>query len=450
MIARLAPDRNSVIGLAAIGMVALILVLGLSGVITRLLTGTEQRTVVADFASTQQLRQGDQVRVQGVKAGEVAKIERIPGGTGSRVTMDVDEDAGGLYRDAGVRVRWRNVLGGAFYLDLQRGTAGLGELRGTIPASRTADQVEVEDVVAVVQGRAQRGLATLPPELTKGLADPQAPAQLLDGIGDVGPSIAKGLHAVRGQELDTDLKGLVRNAASTVAALDTSEDSLRGVVGGAGTTLRTVANRNTELQQSLMDGPATAVQAQQTLTRLRGTLDLAGPLLDDLDKPAKQVAPTLAKLRPQLVQADTLLQRAVPLLRSLRPAAADLARTAQVGNPLVRDLEPSLDRLDDKILPYLAREAPDTGKSTTVMIGGTFTGLGSGAAGQTDGNGHFIRFPATTGSAPINSLPCQLYINNPDSSQAVACNEIGDALKTFLNYSPLSPVPGSADSGQGG
>lgn len=446
---RLVPNRNATIGLAAILTVAVVLVLGLSGVITGLLTGTDQRTVTADFATTQQLRVGDQVRVQGVKAGRVAKISRISSG-GTRVEMDVDKKAGGLYRDAGVKVRWRNVLGGAFYLDLDRGTAGLGALQGTIPSSRTTDQVELEDVVATVQGRARKGLATLPPELTKALADPAVPAKVLDTVGEVGPSVAKGLHAVRGQPLDTDLKGLVKNTADTVAALNTPQGDLREVVAGAGATLETVANRNTELQQSLMEGPVSASQAQETLTRLQSTLRLAGPLLDDLGKPAKQVAPTLQVLRPQLVQADTLLKRAVPLLRSLRPTVTDLAKTAQVGTPFVKALEPSLDRLDDTILPYLARKAPDTGKSTTVMIGGTFTALASGAAGQTDLNGHFIRFPATSGSAPINSLPCQLYINNPDSSQLATCNDLGDALTTFLNYNPLTPTPGSADSGQGG
>jgi hypothetical protein len=87
---------------------------------------------------------------------------------------------------------------------------------------------------------------------------------------------------------------------------------------------------------------------------------------------------------------------------------------------------------------------PATQKTTAVMIGGTFAGLGAGAGGQMDSNGHFIRFPATLGSSPLNSLPCQLYISNPDAKQLIACNSLGQALKTYLSYNPLGPPPGSS------
>ena len=52
-----------------------------------------------------------------------------------------------------------------------------------------------------------------------------------------GPSIAKGLHAVRGRQLDTDLKGLVKNTADTVAALNhagvSAEFTFVSTAGGA-------------------------------------------------------------------------------------------------------------------------------------------------------------------------------------------------------------------------
>jgi hypothetical protein len=76
------------------------------------------------------------------------------------------------------------------------------------------------------------------------------------------------------------------------------------------------------------------------------------------------------------------------------------------------------------------------------MIGGTFSNMGPGVGGQMDSNGHFIRFPATFGSSPTATLPCQTYFNNPDKPQMVACQSLSEALQTYLSYQPLGTTPG--------
>jgi hypothetical protein len=59
-----------------------------------------------------------------------------------------------------------------------------------------------------------------------------------------------------------------------------------------------------------------------------------------------------------------------------------------------------------------------------------------------DANGHLIRFPATLGSSPISSLPCQTYINNPDKQSFIACQSLDKALETYLAYDPFGTTPG--------
>jgi hypothetical protein len=83
------------------------------------------------------------------------------------------------------------------------------------------------------------------------------------------------------------------------------------------------------------------------------------------------------------------------------------------------------------------------------MIGPTFTGLGSGAAGQEDENGHFIRFPATGGSSPLY-LPCQIYAGNPDKDKMIACKSLQQATRSLFSYNPLGPTPGTAPPPSGG
>ncbi|WP_205698854.1 MlaD family protein [Conexibacter sp. SYSU D00693] len=441
--ARLPVDRDVLRGATMLGVVVLVIAAGLSGALVGLLSGADTHTVRAVFADGQQLKQGSEVRIQGVPAGEVRDVELNPGGRDATVTMDVEDEAGPLYADAGAVLRFKSVLGGTFYVDLERGSRARGPLSGTIPVARTARQTEVDDVTAAVQGRARQGLQTLPRETAEALADADAPGRLLDTVARVAPDVRRGVGALRGQQLDRDLRGLVRGVASTVRSLDAPDDGLRRTVAGAAATLATTAARAGELRATLQRAPGTAREVQSTLTRLGATLDLADPLLARLEGPAGQVAPTFRELRPAVVEADRLVDRAVPLLRALRPAASSLAGTARRGLPLVKDLTPSVERLDRTILPYLNEVDPQTKRSTAVMIGGTFTGLASGAGGQMDANGHFIRFPATVGSSPLNSLPCQIYLMNPDAAQVAACNSLQEALATFMGYQPLGPTPGT-------
>jgi phospholipid/cholesterol/gamma-HCH transport system substrate-binding protein len=443
-------DRSPVLlGLVAV-VVTMLLMLGvLSGKLHDVLSNPDTRTVSAVFGGTQQLRGGDHVRIDGVDVGEVADMKRAADGRSVTVEMDVKRDAGPLYDDARAVLRFRTVLGGSLYVALERGTPGSGELRGPIPVKRTVNQVEVDDLTSVFRGGAVRGLQTMPGELAKALQNPVAPASALGELARQSPALRRGLHAVRGQRLDRDLRELVSSAAATVRAVDSPDDELRRVVAGAAATVTTTANRAQDIRTTIGRAPAVLRRTDDTVTALDHTLTLADPLVATLNRSASDVAPTLHALRPTVVRADALLQRATPLLRALRPAVRSLAGASKGALPLLQALDPSIARVRDTILPYLAEVDPETQHTTSEMIGPTFTGLGSGAGGQMDVNGHFIRFPATSGSSPVY-LPCQVYFGNPSADKAIVCKSLQDSLSTYLNYNPLGGTPGSAPARRAG
>jgi len=437
-------DGRTARGLGGLLFVALMLTLIMTGTLRSLVSPQGRHEVRVQFAQTHQLMKGSDVRIDGVDAGKVERVELDPGGRSSTVLLKVDDDATPLYRDARAVARWKTVLGGAFYVDLEAGSPDAGPLGdGPIPASRTESQVEIEDISSVLQPNAVRGLRRLPSESADALQDRSAPGRLLEDVADISPDAEGGLRALRGQILDRDLRGLVAETARTVAAFDRPDDRTRKLVAGASATLATTAARADDLRRTLAAAPHVLRDSERTFTRLTGTLELADPLLADLRAPAAEVGPTLARLYPTLTGANRLLRRAEPLLASLRPAARSLARAAKSGLPLVRELEPSIERIDKTVLPMLSEKDKETTKSTAVMIGGTLEGLAAGAGGQMDRNGHFIRFPATSGSSPLYSAPCQTYFANPDAEQMIACQTFQEALKTYLSYSPLSPTPGT-------
>ncbi|MCW3041274.1 MAG: Mammalian cell entry related domain protein [Solirubrobacterales bacterium] len=433
-------------GMAGLGAVALIVALAITlfwylGYAYDYLH-KDGATVTAEFSAVPQLQTGDPVRVDGQKAGEVRKIEDIGGGRGAKVTFDVEPDAGPLYRDSVVELRWRNLLGSSFYLEVDRGTKRSGPLGDhEIPRAHTVQQVELDDVTSIFKGGVRRGLTTLPKELAKGLRDPNTLPNLLDEAQRVSPSLQAGAGALRGREPDVDLRRVLTGTAATVAALDAPDDDLQKLVSGAASLVSVTAAREADLRATLDDGPALTQNVDLTLTRLDRTLKGADTLVAKLDRAAPGVAPTLAELRPTLGDTSGLLAQARPLVRTLRPTVLSLASLSRQGTPLLDALQPSVDRLDDKILPYLSRKDPGTGKPTSVMIGGTAAGFG-GLASQQDGSGHLIRFPATAGTKSVY-LPCKAALTDPTAAQALACDSLQTALKNYLNYVPsLKPAPG--------
>ena len=126
----------------------------------------EETRKVATACSTAQrsCTPGDEVRLEGRIDGSVTAIEPNPSGPGAKVTMALDSGAGRwLYADAGARLRMKTLLGGSFYVEIDRGAirhqAPLGS--ATIPLSRTSVQVEIEDVLTdIFAGAAMQGFKT--------------------------------------------------------------------------------------------------------------------------------------------------------------------------------------------------------------------------------------------------------------------------------------------------
>jgi phospholipid/cholesterol/gamma-HCH transport system substrate-binding protein len=437
--------RMELIGFVTLSVVGILVFGNFTGIVRSILAERGTHEVTAILPTSQQLRAGSYVRMRGVDVGKVSRLQSIDRGRATRVTMQIEDSAGDLHKDARVSIRWRTILGSAFYVELDPGHASDGPLSGPIPRSQTSTQVELDDVTSIFQNGARKGLQTLPGELSKALGDHDTPARLLNDVADAAPDIAKGIDALRGQQPDADLQQLVSSTSKLVDVLGRSRTDLHDVIAGAAATLQTTGAHAGAIDSALALSPAVMERTTTTVRRLNTTLDLADPLVAELKRPAGQVGPTLAKLNPTVRNADALLSSAVPLLRDLRPSARSLARTAQKGVPVLDGLDASIDRINDTVLPYLAAKDPGTGLSTTHAIGGFAAAWGPGFAGQRDINGGLLRFAVSAGSAPLY-LPCQTYINNPDKAKAIECESLQKTLDRVFSYNPLAPAPGTAES----
>lgn len=400
------------------------------------LLGSDGARVDAVFRSTAKLSVGNPVRINGVAAGKVDAIEPGPTRGTSRVRLKLDDKAQVVYRNATATIKWRTALGGNYAVVLDRGTAPAGRLGGQpIPATQTENQVEVDQILAEVGASQRLGLQTMLKEVPKALANPRQPARALKKLADTSPGITRGVSTLRGRE-EHDLRRLVTNTGAAVAALDAPRDGLRTVVQGAASTFVTTGRRARDIRAALVQAAEAVPLTTSTLRQVDHTLELADPLLARLQGPARDVAPTVAALRPVVAGADALLQRARPLIRDLRPTVDSLRVTADQVVPLIDALRPSVERLNEQILPGLAKVDPESKRPAYQMIGPSVAGL-EGAAGAFDSSGFTFRFAASSNERAIDTAPCKTYLTDPTANQIVSCEALLKALPSLV----ASPQP---------
>lgn len=396
--------------------------------------GGKKTEVKADFASIQYVVPNDPVRINGVQVGRVSKSEPDPNGAGGTLTLELEDDAGKVYKDASAAIRWRTALGATEAVTLTTGTPATGELGSdTIPQSRTTNQVELDQIVQTFNGDAQPGLQTMLKELGPAFADHDQLGEDLQILTDVAPNAAVGIGALRGQVRDTDLRELIVNAGKAAQALDvgTDAETTQRLVESAAVTLN--APDPTDLRLAVQRAAADLKPSAVMFKHLDEILYKVDPEIPKLNALAPQATSTLRELRPLVTDLHGLLTDADPLLRSLRPAVHSLEDAARVGVPAINELQPSLSRLATDILPGLAQVYPEEDLPVYKLIGPTIVGLGT-LANFFDENGELANLTAGLEEPQAAQiLPCNLDFSG---TNFLVCTTLSDALGILFGGPP--------------
>jgi ABC-type transporter Mla subunit MlaD len=324
--------------------------------------------------------------------------------------------------------RWRNLLGGPFYVELDTGSPSTGVDRsGLIPTSRTKAQVNFDQLLQPLDGRTAPALRTLVDQLGEGLAAPGAIRRDFRLLSPTMRSVRPGLAALEGERND-DLRELIRSTAKTVAGLGSDEDRLRALVDSAAGTFGATAARREDLGRLIADAPATLASTLTTVRRIDATLRHLDPLAEELRPGARRLEPALRVAQRTFIEAPRLLAEAEPLLRALDPALDSLERASRTGRGVVTGAKPIVARVDDRMLPWLARRDEGTGFRNVDILGPTFGGVNAAGA-EFDREGHFLRFaPGAAPERPALSSPCQTFLGDPTAEQIVRCDALNQAL----------------------
>lgn len=268
------------------------------------LTGGERHQAV--FAEAGGLRPGQEVRVAGVKVGEVTAVEL----DGATVLVDFRVKDVRLGSETTAAVKVKSMLGRK-YLALD--PLGPGELEDPIPLDRT----------------------TTPYDVNAALSD------LSTTVGEI------------------DTRQLEESLDVLATTFEDTPGSVKGMVGGLTQLSRTISSRDAELAELL----ASTEQVTDTMAdrndEFEKIINDGGDLMAELQRRREAVHAMLVGTQRLGVQVRGLVR---DNQRSLRPA---LARLDQVSAILQRNQD-NLDAALDKLGPYYRMFASATGNGRWV------------------------------------------------------------------------------------
>lgn len=357
--------------------------------------------VDAILTSANELHGGSPVRIAGVNVGKVVSVQRGPGGT-ARVRMRIEDAGRPVHRDATLKVRPRLFLEGNFFAELEPGSPSAPELEdgGTIGLSHTAVPVQLDQVLSALTADPRRSLRTVLEEYATALRGGGAEAV----NRAFGPSegafkgIAKVSQEAQGLS-EHDLSELISDGERVMRALDSRKRELGELV--------------TAFNRSSAAFAADTGALSDTISGLAGTVREAGPALSDLNAALPVTRSFVNDVRPLLRRAPRTLDLAVPLVdelnrllapsvlpplvRDARPALRDLAGLIPGLQDLLGKVTPVMGCLSNNALPSLKTTVDDdlhsSGQPVWRDLLDGMVGLAS-ASQNFDGNGTAVRYLA--------------------------------------------------------
>ncbi|MCW3039813.1 MAG: MCE-family protein Mce6D [Solirubrobacterales bacterium] len=324
---------GAIVGLAIAGYI-------LANVSKTLLSKTREVSfVVAD--ATGVVTGADEVRVKGIPAGAITKVE-IKDGV-AILTAKVQKKYGAIYKDAHAQLRPNTALQDMYLNIVDRGTKDAGELDSSepLPAGQTEVPVSINDVLNVFKAPVRLRLHTLLDDLGGGLQD--RGARLRTAFAEFVPFVqdAAALSDQLARRAPM-VKRLIHNTAVLTDTISAHQQQLNTLVHSGALTLTTLKDSRGDLGATLDALPPTLRAIDSSFTAVRGTLPVVDTALRAVRPVAQQLPGALddvqrlnASAAPAVNRLRTPVRALVPLSAALRPVSHDVAAAVDALKPQV-------------------------------------------------------------------------------------------------------------------
>ena len=286
----------------------------------------------AEFETAQAVvaGQGQTLRVAGVRVGDVSKVEVEDGR--AVVTFDVDRKFLPLYKDATLLMRPRTGLKDMFFsLDPGTRTAGEYDEGDVVPMTNTAPDVNLDELLAGLDGDSQAYLRALIVGAGQGLdGRDQDLGKMLAALGPINRDLDQLSTEVA--KRDENLQRLIHNLSTLTRSVGQQDQDIATLVDASNTTLEAIGEQDPDVQQ------ATAL-LPETLGATRDALRVANDF-------GAELGPAFNSLRPFARRLPEVNAATTSLAKGATPAIRDQIRPfVRAARPVVPELGDAADKL---------------------------------------------------------------------------------------------------------
>lgn len=384
--------------------------------------------VNAVFENANSVRKNSPVRIAGVDVGKVSAIERYKDTNASVVTLDLDDKALPIHKDATAKIRPRTFLEGNFFVDLRPGTPNAPTLGDgdTLPMTQTASPVQFGDVLTALQLDTRRSLQTVLEQYGTALtakptaaddeqADPdtrgETAAQALnDNFDYAGPALKSASivnQALLGLEPD-DLGATIDSLARVTGALGRNERQLQDFVTNFNATMKIFADESHNLQATIRELSPTLRVTNRTLAHLNAAFPPTRAFAREILPGVRETPATIDASFPWIRQTRALLapSELQGVTHELSPATKDLARAIDGTLQALPQADLVSKCVYKVLLPtgdIVIQDGPlTTGKENYKEFWYSLVGL-AGEGQNFDGNGMYVRFQTGGGVQTVST-----------------------------------------------
>lgn len=405
-----------IIGGAVMGVFALSL--GAAFTSNKGLVGREYTLVDVAFDDVgPALRAGNDVRVNGVRVGQVRDIAGRDGR--SVLTLQLDGDRP-VYRDATAVVDARSALGQKL-VQLNPGTPAAGRLSedDLLEMGAKGDATDLDALLAVLDQPTRTALASTVRTVGQGAA---ARSQDLNDALAASPDLLEDTATVSRalSSPEAGLDTLLQTAETLSGRFNGREEQLADLIGELDVTTRALAvDDGKPLEDSLEQLPQVLGQTRDTLSGLAKPLDDARATVQELREGGAALGRSTADIRATLREGVPVLQDVPDVAERARPAVDQLTELVSDARPLAPKVRRAV-TLAATPLDVLAPYSPEVS---------LWFEYARDALADGDKNGHWLRFNILANSESVSGA-----------------GPLGTALPDPVTRRNAYPAPGEAQT----
>jgi virulence factor Mce-like protein len=295
------------------------------------------------------LIEGGDLKVAGVRAGQITKIELDRRTRHALVGFRIDRNGfGSLRADVHCESRPQSLIG-EYFLDCLPGTSPRRLQPGArIPVTQTASTIAADLVQDVLREPQRDRLRIIVSELGAGVA----------GRGpELNAAIRRSIPALRETDRTLELLGQ-QNQLLADLAVDADK-----VVGDLAANRRDVGRFVEKADDTAQASAERRPQLASGLQRLPGFLEQLKPTMRSLGEVADRQTPALEQLDASAPQLTRFLDLLAPFAQASRPAIRSLGQASLTGDKAAKDAPPTV-----SLLSGFAAGTPEVGKDLAIVL----------------------------------------------------------------------------------